>query len=159
MAKVRKIIQANVPTLNKNASVMDAARLLSKSDKGCAVILENNAPIGIVTELDILRGIAKGSLSGNVGKIMTSQVSFMTPDMKLDEALKTVDTKKFRKYPVVEGSKLVGLVTKKDIVNEISDNLRLHRNIQNFVLVIFVLFEFFVFVLYRPISQFLNIGV
>ena len=82
----------------------------------------------------------------------------MTPAMKLDEALKIIDTKKFRRYPVVENETLVGLVTKKDVVNAISDNLRLHRNIQNVVLILFVLFEFFVFVIYRYIYQYLPFG-
>ena len=67
-------------------------------------------------------------------------------------------TKRFRKYPVVKDEELIGLVTKKDIVNAISDNLKLHRNIQNIVLVVFVLFEFFVFVLFRYLSQYLPFG-
>ena len=80
---------------------------------------------------------------------MASPVISMTPDMKLDEALKIIDTKKFRKYPVVESGQLVGMVTKKDVVNAISDNVRFHRNIQNAVLVLFVLFELFIFVFSR----------
>ncbi len=75
--------------------------------------------------------------------------------MKIDEALKIIDTRKFRKYPVVENGSLVGLVTKKDVVNTISDNLKFHRNIQNVVLVLFVLFEFFVFVF----SRYLPFGI
>ena len=41
-----------------------------------------------------------------------------------DEALKVIDTKRFRIYPVVENGRLIGLVTKKDIVHTISDNLK-----------------------------------
>ena len=83
----------------------------------------------------------------------------MAPKMKLDEALKIIDTKKFRKYPVVENSRLIGLASKNDIVHAISDNVKLHRNIQNIVLVLFVLFEFFVFVVYRFLYGFLALGV
>ena len=160
MAKVRKIMLTNVPTLKKEAKIKDAANLLAKTDTGCVVIVEDNTPIGMVTELDIVRNIASKniSLENSLSKIMASPVTFMTPYMKLDEALKIVDTKKFRKYPVVENRALVGLVTKKDIVNAISDNLRFHRNIQNVVLVLFVLFEFFVFVVYRHLYQYLRFG-
>ncbi|MEK6828470.1 MAG: CBS domain-containing protein [Nanoarchaeota archaeon] len=160
MARVNKIMLTDVPTLKKEAKIEEAAKLLAQNQVGCVVIIENNKPIGIVTELDIVRNaVSKGkSLKETVSKIMTSPVTLMTPAMKLDEALKIIDTKKFRRYPVVENETLVGLVTKKDVVNAISDNLRLHRNIQNVVLILFVLFEFFVFVLYRYIYPYLPLG-
>ena len=160
MARVKKIMLTNVPTLKKEAKIEDAAKLLAQNESGFVVIVENKKPIGIVTELDFVRNAASNgkSLKEPVSKIMTSPVTFMTPSMKLDEALKIIDTKGFRKYPVVENEELIGLVTKKDVVNTISDNLRFHRNIQNVVLVLFVLFEFFVFVLFRYLSQYLPFG-
>lgn len=156
MARVNKIMLADAPTLKKEAKIEDAARLLSKSQSGCVVIVDGNKPIGIVTELDFVRNaVSKGMiLKEPVSRIMTSPVTVMAPNMKLDEALKTIDTKRFRRYPVVDNGELVGLVTKKDVVNAISDNLRFHRNIQNTVLILFVLFEFFVFVL----SKYLPFG-
>ncbi len=156
MARVNKIMLADAPTLKKEAKIEDAARLLYKSQSGCVVIVDANKPIGIVTELDFVRNaVSKGTiLKEPVSRIMTSPVTVMTPNMKLDEALKTIDTKRFRRYPVVDNGELVGLVTKKDVVNAISDNLRFHRNIQNTVLILFVLFEFFVFVL----SKYLPFG-
>ena len=161
MARVSKIMLTDAPTLEKGAKIGEAARLLVKSDIGCVVIVDNNKPIGIVTELDFVRNMAsKGNIMKEpVSKIMASPVTSMTKDMKLDEALKTIDTKRFRSYPVVEGEKLVGIVTKTDVVNAISDNLRFHRNIQNIVLVIFVLFEFFVFVLFRYLSMYIPFGI
>ena len=160
MARVKKIMLTGVPTLKKEAKIEDAANLLAAGKYGCVVIVENKTPIGIVTELDIVRNIvSKGkSLKYPVSRIMTSPIVSMAPGMKLDEALKMIDTKKFRKYPVVENNELVGLVTKRDVVNAISDNLRFHRNIQNLVLVLFVLFEFFVFVLYKHIYKYFAFG-
>jgi len=160
MARIKNIMLTNVPTLKKEARIEDAAKVLAHNDSGCVVIVENKKPIGIVTELDFVRLVAsKGkNLKEPISRIMTSPVTFMAPKMKLDEALKIIDTKRFRKYPVVENEELIGLVTKKDIVNAISDNLRLHRNIQNIVLVVFVLFEFFVFVLFGYLSQYLPFG-
>ena len=151
MARVSKIMLTDAPTLKKEARIEEAARLLAKNQVGCVVVVENNKPIGIVTELDFVRNAAsKGrNLKEAVSSIMTSPVTLMTPNMKLDEALKIIDTKKFRRYPVVENETLVGVVTEKDVVNAISDNLRLHRNIQNTVLILFVLFELFVFAFFR----------
>lgn len=161
MAKVSKIMLSDVPTLKKEAKIEEAAKLMVQNQIGCTIIVENNKPIGIVTELDFVRNVVSTgkSLKEPVSKIMTSPVTCMTPNTKLDEALKIIDTKRFRKYPVVDDGALVGLVTKKDIVNAISDNVRFHRNIQNTVLIIFVLFEFFVFVLYRYIYKYFPFGV
>ena len=160
MARVNKIMQTGVPTLKKEAKIEDAAKLLSKNDVGCVVIVEDKKPIGIVTELDLVRNIvpSKNILKEPVSKIMNSPVTSMMLNTKLDEALKLMDTKRFRRYPVVENSELVGLVTKRNVVNAISDNLRFHRNIQNVVLVLFVLFEFFVFVFFKYLSQYLPFG-
>jgi len=157
MARVSKIMLTDVPTLKKEAKIEKAAKLLAQIQVGCVVIVENKDPVGIVTELDLVRfAVSKGkSLKEPLTSIMSSPLTLMTPDMKLDEALKIIDTKKFRKYPVVENGALVGLATKKDVVNAISDNMRFHRNIQNIVLILFVLFELFVFVIGRYIPQYL----
>ncbi|MEK6946793.1 MAG: CBS domain-containing protein [Nanoarchaeota archaeon] len=158
MARVSKIMLTDVPTLKKENRIEDAARLLTKTENGCLVIVENDVPIGILTELDIVRHIksAKGSLKQPISSIMSSPITFMTPHTKLDEALKMIDTKRFRKYPVIENNRLVGLATKNDVVLAISDNMKFHRAIQNIVLILFVLFELFVFILYEPLKQYLG---
>ncbi|MBI2124443.1 CBS domain-containing protein [Candidatus Pacearchaeota archaeon] len=158
MARISRIMTSSVPALKKEARVEDAARLLSRTENGCIVVVEDKKPIGIVTELDFVRKIAAGKIKFNdkINNIMTSPVTCMNPDMKLDEALKTIDTKRFRKYPVVDKGQIAGLVTKNDIVHAISDNIRLHRAIQNIVLIIFVVFELFIFFLYQPLRAYLG---
>ena len=155
MARVKKIMITDVPTLKKEAKVEDAAKLLAQQNIGCVVIVEGRKPIGIVTELDFLRQFSSKSISMKdpVSKLMTSQVTSMGPNTKLDEALKTIDSKRYRRYPIVANDELLGIVTKKDIVNAVSDNIRLHRRIQDAVLVLFVVFEFFVFVFADYISK------
>lgn len=149
MANVQKIMSASVLTLKKEASIAEAARLLGKEGSGCVVITEGRKPIGIVTELDILRSMGSGNtnLKAPVSKIMTSPVTAMAPNTRLDQALKIVDTKGHDRYPVVDNDEITGLVAKKDIINSISDNLKFHRGIQNGVLILFVLFEFIIFIL------------
>ncbi len=159
MARVKKIMLTNVPILKKEAKIEEAAKLMSQQESGCVVVVENKRPIGIVTEHDFVRNVSKGiSLKESISKIMTSPVTSMTPFMKLDEALKIIDTKRFRRYPVVDNNQLVGLIIKRDVVNAISDNVRFHRNIQNIVLVLFVLFELFVFVFFRYLYKLLPFG-
>ena len=150
MARIQKIMLKSFPKLKKEDKVGEAAKLLAREENGCVFIVENDALVGIFTELDFVRNLVskgKNYIKQPISKVMTYPVTYMEPDMKLDEALKTIDTKRFRRYPVIENGKLVGLVTKKDIVNAMSDNIKFHRNLQNIVLVIFVLFQFFIFVI------------
>ena len=155
MARVNKIMLTDVPVLKKEAKVDEAAKLLTQKGSGCVVVVEGKTPVGIITELDIVRGVISKGKSTNipVSEIMSYPVALMEPNMKLDKALKIIDTRKFRRYPVVEKGQLIGLATKRDIVNEISDNLKFHRNVQNTVLVLFVLFELFVFVFSKYLAR------
>ena len=161
MTRIKGIMSASVPTLKKEAKTEDAAKLLIQGDLGCVVIIENDIPIGIVTSLDFIRkNIFEGlSLREPVSKMMTSSVTSMNSNTKLDEALKIVDSKKFKRYPVVENGKLVGLVTRSNIINKISYRFKFHRSIQIIVLILFVLFELFVFTYYSKLYRYFNLGI
>ena len=147
MAKIKKIMLRNVPVLTKKSRILDGIKLMSNRPYGCVVIVEDKKPVGIITELDIVREIvAKGlGVNKNVTTIMSSPVTTMYIHTTLEEANKIIDTKKYRRYPVVDyNNNLVGLVTENDIVYNIGYNIKFHRNLQNLVLILFILFEFFV---------------
>ena len=150
MAKVKKIMLTSVTTLKKDAKTRDAAKILCSSSAGCIVVVDDKKPVGIITGRDIVKGLSQQPtiLKEPVSRIMATPAT-MDSCLKIDEALKIIDTKRFRHYPVVENGQLVGLATKKDVVNYMSNNIRLHRNIQDLVLVLFVLFELFIFVIAR----------
>ena len=151
MARVSKIMSQDVLTLKKEAKISDAAKLMANKPQGCVVIVEGKKPVGILTETDIIKNLVykKSKPSEKVTKLMSFPVTTINQDTKLEKANKIIDTKHFRRYPIVENEKLVGLVTENHVVQAINDNIKFHRNIQNAVLIIFVIFEFFVFVLYR----------
>jgi len=155
MAKIRKIMIANVPTLKKEAKISDVAKLLVTKPHGCVVIVENKKPIGIITESDIVKNFVseKPSPKVKVTEIMSSPITTIDINTKLEKTNKIIDTKHFRSYPVIENENLVGLVTENDVVQAINDNIKFHRNIQNAVLILFVVFEFIIFVLYESVAK------
>ena len=157
MPRISKIMIADIPTLKKEATISDAAKLMVGKPYGCVIIIEGKIPIGIVTESDLVRNLASKKLNPEekVAKIMSSPITSIHPNTKLEEASKIIDTKHFKRYPIVDNGNLVGLATENSIVQELNDNIRFHRNIQNAVLILFVLFEFFVFILYRYVAGFL----
>ena len=157
MTKVSKIMSSNVATLKKGASISEASKLISNKVHGCVVIVEGKKPIGVVTESDILSNLVSNKPKKKVEEIMSSPVTTLDQDIKLEKANKIIDTMHFRKYPVVKNDELVGILSDNEIVHAINDNIKFHRNLQNAVLIIFVLFEFFVFVVYERISSFLPV--
>jgi CBS domain-containing protein len=158
MARVGDIMLTHVSTLKKEAKITDAAKILADYDIDCVVVIENDAPVGILTEFDFVKNVISRGISVKkpVTEIMSYPVTTMNPKMKLDTALKVIDTKKYKRYPVVHNGKLIGLAVKHDIINKISDNVKFHRELQNMVLIIFVLFEIFIFLFYGKVySMFL----
>ena len=160
MAKVKKIMQTDVPVLKKEDKISDAIRLISNKPHGCIVIAEDKKPVGLITETDIIRSVAARKLNPNerVKDIMSSPITAINLNTKLEKASKIIDTKHYRKYPVVENGNLIGLITENDVVHTINDDIRFHRNLQNWVLIIFVAFEFFVFILYKYIAPIFGLG-
>ena len=156
MATISRIMAADVPKLKKDATVSDAARLMANKAYGCVVVVDGNKPLGIITESDILKNLIsrKGSSRDKAEKIMSAPITSLSPRDKLEKASKIIDTKHFRRYPVVDNGILIGIVTENSIVDTINNNIKFHRNLQNTVLVIFVVFEFFVFILYKYIVTF-----
>lgn len=151
MATIKKVIIRDVPKLKRDAKVEEVAKLLLDKPYGCAVIVENETPIGIVTELDLVRKIASQDnkfFKEPVSKIMSSPILTISPSTNMEEALKTIDTKRFRRYPVVDNNKLIGIVYKKDIINAVSYRYKLHRSIQIIVLLAFILFELVTFIFF-----------
>ncbi|MBI2134430.1 CBS domain-containing protein [Candidatus Woesearchaeota archaeon] len=152
MARISKIMNANLLTVKKEATISEAAKLMANKPHGCVIVTENKKPIGIITESDLVRSMASKKISANtkVTKVMSSSVISIPKDSKLENANKIIDTKGFRRYPVVDNEgNLAGLISENEVVQAMNDNIRFHRNLQNAVLVLFVLFEFFVFILYR----------
>ena len=152
MARISKIMNANPLTVKKEATISEAAKLMANKPHGCVIVMENKKPLGIITESDLVKNMVSGKINPatKVSQVMSSSVTSIQHDSKLENANKIIDTKGFRRYPVVdkEGN-LAGLVSENDVVQAINDNIRFHRNLQNTVLILFVAFEFFVFILYR----------
>lgn len=157
MVKVSKIMVTDILTLTKEAKVSNAIKLMANKTQGCVLIIEDKKPIGIITESDIIKNIAYKKINTNekVTKIMSYPITSIRSNTKLEKVSKIIDTKHFKRYPVVEDDGLIGLLTENSVVHALNDNVRFHRNIQNSVLILFVIFELFVFILYKHLVNFL----
>lgn len=140
--KTGKLVKKEVQVL-ESATVEEAAHLLlSSTDDMVVVVDKQNSPQGVVTAHDLLSHLSKkGTSKAGVTAAMSSPCISIHPDTDIDETLKVMDSERLRKCPVVDGNKVAGIVSMKDIVDYENKNIRFHRNIQNTVLVTFILFE------------------
>lgn len=101
-------------TLNDAASALDIHRI------GALLVCDDdNAILGILSERDIVRAVAKrgaGALSETIADNMTKEVVVCTGEASLIEVLELMTNRKFRHMPVVDNEKLVGIISIGDIV-------------------------------------------
>ena len=108
----------NVITLQFDVSAYDAVKIMNENKIGCLVVLQYGQVAGILTERDLLERVlekCKNPRETSITEIMTKRVIVGKPDMQLVEAAKLMFEKKVKKLPIVEGNRLVGLVTMTDL--------------------------------------------
>jgi CBS domain-containing protein len=121
--KVEEIMVRNVITLQRDFSIYVAVKIMNKNRIGCLVVVNKGQVVGILTERDVLERVVekcKNPQETKASEIMTEKVMVGKPDMELVEVTNLLFEKKVKKLPIVEGNKLVGLVTLTDIARAAS---------------------------------------
>lgn len=121
-----------VLTIRSDATVADAARILSERRIGSLVVSEDGRhAIGIISERDIVREIGRrgaGCLADTVESMMTRNIVTCTRHDMADGVLATMTTGRFRHLPVVEGTELVGLISIGDVVKARLSELAMEKD-------------------------------
>jgi CBS domain-containing protein len=108
-----------VITIDADAPVIKAVRIMNENEIGCLIVTRKGKAIGIVTERDLLKrviGKSKNPKTTKVREIMTKPLIAGHPDMDLEEATKLMFKMKIKKLPVVESEgDLRGLITLTDV--------------------------------------------
>lgn len=103
-----------------NASVTATVAAMCERGVGSALIVDGaGKPIGILTERDVLRQFAKHGVrlgEQRTGDLMSSPVHTTTPDASIESVMQLMTKHRFRHVPVLEGDKLVGIVSIGDLV-------------------------------------------
>lgn len=123
MMKIEKLMVKSVITLPVDASAYDAVKLLNKNKIGCLVVVYNREIVGILTERDLLERVlekCRNPKETGISEIMTKHVIVGKPDMELSEATRLMFENKVKKLPIIDGNRLVGIVTLTDIARATS---------------------------------------
>lgn len=110
---VKEIMNPNVISLASNASIKEAAELMSSQKIGSIVIVDENKPIGIITERDFVTKITLKPFSGDskVSEVMSSPVIHVSSDQSVADVIDIMANKEIRKVPVIDNGKIIGMVT------------------------------------------------
>jgi CBS domain-containing protein len=133
--RVAEVMRTNFVITDENASVAEASMNMRKKGEGCAIVLKEGRPFGIVTERDVTWKVAGEGLDPKnvrVAEIMSTPLITIDPDVDLIEAAKIMKHNKIRRLAVVREGTLRGVVTAADVArnletyldNEIRDTLR-----------------------------------
>ncbi len=115
---VRNVMKRDVITAKQDLTLREAAKIMTELRIGSLVITEDHELKGIVTGTDILKAIARGKDVDTVlvKEIMSSPVKTIEPSADLEDAVDIMVKNKIKRLVVVEGGKIVGIITASDIL-------------------------------------------
>ncbi len=120
IAGILKHKGAQVLSVTPTASVVEVIEVLARRRIGAVLVVDGGSELrGILSERDVVRSFAEHgarSLEMTAAELMTADVKTASPETTVDEALAMMTDGRFRHVPVVEGERLVGLVSIGDVV-------------------------------------------
>jgi CBS domain-containing protein len=126
-----------VHTVTPGALVFDALKLMADKNIGALLVMEGERIAGIITERDYARKIVLMSRSSRetpVREIMTSAVMYVRPGQTTEECMVLMTENRLRHLPVVDGNRLLGLLSIGDLVKSIiSEQKFTIEQLQNYI--------------------------
>lgn len=140
MKTVRDVLERkgrNVWSVRPDATVYEALGLMAEKDLGAVLVRDGDQVVGVLSERDYARQVilkGKASKETPVSEIMTSRVVYVRPEQTVDECMALMTDKRIRHLPVLDGSRLIGLVSIGDVVKAaISEKEFLIEQLQNYI--------------------------
>ena len=113
-------------TLKPDTEVLRALYLLAEHDiSGAPVVDEKGNLMGILTEKDCIRSALEAAYhseyAGLVADFMSSTVAVVCPDDSIVDTAERFLKKSYHRYPVVEDSRLVGVISRRDVIRALAE--------------------------------------
>jgi CBS domain-containing protein len=127
-----------VYSVEKGTTVLEALEFLAEKNIGALLVMENNNPIGIFSERDFVREVAKSKtllLKMPVETFMTRTIICVSPSETIEEVMALMTNKHIRHLPVCDEGKLTGVISIGDVVKQlIEDKDLLIDNMEKYIL-------------------------
>lgn len=117
MPSIREVMTTNPITLPAGTTITEAACVMRDEDIGDVIVLDDNEQIcGIVTDRDIVvRALADGETGAKLGDICSRDVTSLSPDDRVGDAVKLMTQESVRRLPIVDNGRPIGIVSLGDL--------------------------------------------
>jgi CBS domain-containing protein len=126
---VSHVMRTKLETVNQSSTAQEAAkRMRDKRVSSLVVIDKKEAPIGIVTERDLVRQVCSKDISSNniiIHHIMSSPIVTIDVNASIEEAAEKMIQKKVRHLLIVDENRLNGIITPSDFTTYLRENLNM----------------------------------
>ena len=119
---VKDVMTKSVISVDAKATVNEAAKMMEDAKVGAIVVMENNTPVGLITDRDFAVKIVAHAypITTPVRQIMSSPLIAIGPDETVMMAADLMYTREIRKLPVIDNDNVVGMLTATDLVNQLA---------------------------------------
>lgn len=124
MFKAKTIMITDVITVKKDTTIYDSVKLMLENNiTGLPVVSEDMDVLGVVSEKDILKMLHDPSIDrkGPISNLMTAKVTCFDEESDLMEIGECFLKNDFRRVPIVSQGKLVGIISRRDLIKFIFD--------------------------------------
>lgn len=128
---VRDIMTKEIVTIDGTSSALEAAKLMAEKGISSLFVLKDNnpaTPVGIVTERDFIKKVCAKELpiaQVKVSDIMSKILTTADPETPIEVAVQRMVNHKIRRLPIMEGGKIVGIITVTDLAKHLRTTLLL----------------------------------
>lgn len=140
MRPILELLKQRAPvtwSLQPDVSVFDALKALADHNVGALMVMDGGKLVGVFSERDYTRKIAlagKSSKETRVREIMSTTVITVAPEVRTRDCLSLMSQKKIRHLPVVDGDKVLGMISIRDIMNDIiADHERTISQLEHYI--------------------------
>jgi CBS domain-containing protein len=121
--KVSEIMSKTLTTAEPESTLGEAATLMGERHVGSVLVCEEDRLVGILTERDIVRALstAHDAPQRPVVEWMTKDPTTASPEDEVRDALRAMVDRGFRHLPILEGERLVGMVSIRDVAGAMAD--------------------------------------
>jgi CBS domain-containing protein len=123
--QVKDAIRKPPVTIDAADTVARAAKQMDEAAVGALVVVDDDRPVGIVTDRDlVVRAIARGySLDSRIDSVMSMGVVAIDADADIRHAIELFSQHAIRRLPVVDGGRMCGMITLDDLVVDLTQDL------------------------------------
>jgi CBS domain-containing protein len=129
MTSIRQILarKPDIFAIDPDATVFDALRLMEEKNVGALLVMKGERLAGIFSERDYARRMilhGRSSRETLVREVMTEDVFVISPDTGAGECMVHMTDRHVRHLPVVEGGRVIGVISIGDVVRVVIEDLR-----------------------------------